>query len=68
MSGGLLVGVCQRDGNFYHHLTQPDDQFKIKDAIEEFWEEEILPKLPAADSFVFDVYMEDSTDKVSDAR
>ena len=38
---GLMLGVSQRDGNYYRHLQEEDSQDEIAETIRAFWEDEI---------------------------
>ncbi|CCE61381.1 hypothetical protein TPHA_0A03030 [Tetrapisispora phaffii CBS 4417] len=61
VKNGEIIGVSQRDLNYYDYLETLSDTFK--DAIDEFVEDKILPKFTLK-SFVLDVYIPRPFDKV----
>ncbi|SMN19891.1 similar to Saccharomyces cerevisiae YLR215C CDC123 Protein involved in nutritional control of the cell cycle [Maudiozyma saulgeensis] len=56
-----VVGVSQRDLNYYDYLKPLGDTFK--DLIDEFVEDTVIPKFPD-DSFVLDIYIPRPFDKI----
>lgn len=67
---GVLVGISQRDSNFYDHLQDPTVQQGLRQGIREFFEDEVAENPPTvhsssasgapsgSNSFVFDVYVD----------
>lgn len=70
---GVLVGISQRDLNFYDHLQAPETQARLRTGIREFFEDELASNPPIAAgpssaaaqaavpdnaSYVFDVYVD----------
>ncbi|KAG8906631.1 hypothetical protein FRB99_006419 [Tulasnella sp. 403] len=54
---GKLVGICQRDGNFYEHLNEAETQKAILETVNSFWESKIKGKFPGGDNYVFDILL-----------
>ncbi|CED83305.1 Uncharacterized conserved protein [Phaffia rhodozyma] len=52
-----LLGICQRDTNFYEHLVDPDTQAKIHQSLLEFFDTTIRGKFAGGPDYVVDVYM-----------
>ncbi|KAF8650155.1 hypothetical protein AX16_005390 [Volvariella volvacea WC 439] len=48
-----LIGICQRDTNYYDFLNEPAMQEKVTTAIRNFWEEHIKSKF-ASEDYIFD--------------
>lgn len=68
---GVLVGISQRDFNFYDHLQNQETQEKLRRDIREFFEDELASNPPVSAgssnattaapdnaSYVFDVYVD----------
>ncbi|WVO18590.1 hypothetical protein L204_106309 [Cryptococcus depauperatus] len=52
-----LIGITQRDMNFYNHLQSEDTQLKICQTAREFFEDEIRENYEGGDDYVFDLYL-----------
>lgn len=57
----LLIGVSQRDGNFYRHLQEEDSQDEIAETIRAFCEDEIRGVYAGGLDYIFDVYLTSPT-------
>ncbi|ORX37070.1 D123-domain-containing protein [Kockovaella imperatae] len=54
----VLLGVSQRDTNFYDFLQDSDAKRQVIDAIRDFWEDEVrLNFTTGGGSYIFDVYL-----------
>ncbi|KDR82744.1 hypothetical protein GALMADRAFT_58004 [Galerina marginata CBS 339.88] len=49
-----LLGISQRDTNYYEFQNDPSTQQKVISAVQGFWEENIKPKWTAQPDYVFD--------------
>ncbi|KAL4070056.1 D123-domain-containing protein [Scleroderma yunnanense] len=50
-----LLGITQRDPNFYDFMVNPDTQSTIQSTVHKFWEENIKPNWPLAQKdYIFD--------------
>ncbi|KAH9480460.1 Cell division cycle protein 123 [Psilocybe cubensis] len=52
--GDKLIGISQRDVNFYEFWNDTDTQAKVASAVSEFWETNIRPHWSAQPDYVFD--------------
>ncbi|KJE01852.1 cytoplasmic protein [Cryptococcus gattii NT-10] len=60
----MLVGITQRDMNFYDHLQPEEVRNKISRTVREFWEDEIRGNYEGGDDYVFDLYLSPNFDSV----
>lgn len=54
---GRLIGISQRDTNFYDFMNEPKTQNKIVETLQRFWKEEIKSKWHGQQDYIFDVLM-----------
>ncbi|KAG0700464.1 cytoplasmic protein [Suillus ampliporus] len=54
---GCLIGISQRDTNFYDFMNEPRTQQKIVEALLRLWEENIKFKWLGHQDYIFDVLM-----------
>ncbi|KIJ62710.1 hypothetical protein HYDPIDRAFT_135933 [Hydnomerulius pinastri MD-312] len=55
---GKLLGICQRDTNFYDFMVDPATQRKVRETVRQFWEENIRPKWTFTQAdYVFDLLL-----------
>ncbi|KAF8957242.1 D123-domain-containing protein [Flammula alnicola] len=52
--GNVLLGISQRDTNFYQFWNDPATQRQVASAVREFWETNIKPKWTAQQDYIFD--------------
>ncbi|KAG1898122.1 D123-domain-containing protein [Suillus fuscotomentosus] len=52
-----LIGISQRDTNFYDFMNEPQTQSKILETLWHFWEDKIKSKWHGQQDYVFDVLM-----------
>jgi len=52
-----LIGICQRDVNFYPYLTDKETRDKITNSIRTLWESKINGVFQGSDSYIFDVLL-----------
>ncbi|KAL0240680.1 hypothetical protein I308_106479 [Cryptococcus tetragattii IND107] len=60
----MLVGITQRDMNFYDHLQPEEVRNKISRTVRDFWEDEIRGNYEGGDDYVFDLYLSPNFDSV----
>ncbi|OXG26247.1 cytoplasmic protein [Cryptococcus neoformans Bt120] len=61
----VLVGITQRDMNFYDHLQPEEVRSKISRTVREFWEDEIRENYEGGDDYVFDLYLSPNFDSAT---
>ncbi|KAG1864544.1 D123-domain-containing protein [Suillus tomentosus] len=54
---GRLIGISQRDTNFYDFMNEPQTQNKIVETLQRFWEDKIKSDWHGQQDYVFDVSM-----------
>ncbi|KAG2065571.1 D123-domain-containing protein [Suillus decipiens] len=54
---GRLIGISQRDTNFYDFMNEPQTQNKIIETLECFWNEKIKSQWYGQQDYIFDVLM-----------
>lgn len=54
---GQLIGVSQRDTNYYEYLNEPDTSRCILASVREFWECHIKDKWNGCPDYVFDILL-----------
>ncbi|KAG2046583.1 D123-domain-containing protein [Suillus hirtellus] len=54
---GCLIGISQRDTNFYDFMNEPQTQSKILETLQRFWEDKIKSQWHGQQDYVFDVLM-----------
>ncbi|KAG2096524.1 D123-domain-containing protein [Suillus discolor] len=54
---GRLIGISQRDTNFYDFMNEPQTQNKVLETLQRFWEDKIKSKWHGQQDYVFDVLM-----------
>lgn len=54
---GCLIGISQRDTNFYDFMNEPQTQSKIVETLQRFWKDKIKSKWHGHQNYVFDVLM-----------
>jgi len=54
---GRLIGISQRDTNFYDFMNEPQTQSKILETLQRFWEDKIKSEWHGQQDYVFDVLM-----------
>ncbi|KAG1858632.1 D123-domain-containing protein [Suillus tomentosus] len=54
---GCLIGISQRDTNFYDFMNEPQTQNKILETLQRFWEDRIKSEWHGQQDYVFDVLM-----------
>jgi len=52
----ILLGISQRDPNYYEYLNEPSTQEKVTAAVKKFWETNIKGKLATGD-YTFDILL-----------
>ncbi|WWD18786.1 hypothetical protein CI109_103241 [Kwoniella shandongensis] len=52
-----LIGVTQRDLNFYDHLQSEETRTQICDTVRELWEDEIRENYEGGPDYIFDLYL-----------
>ncbi|KAG2358320.1 D123-domain-containing protein [Suillus spraguei] len=52
---GRLIGISQRDTNFYDFMNEPQTQNKIVETLQTFWKEKIKSQWYGQQDYVFDV-------------
>lgn len=53
--GNELIGISQRDTNYYEFWNDPETQDKVSSAVREFWEKNIRPRWTASSAdYAFD--------------
>ncbi|WVQ84406.1 hypothetical protein IAT38_006558 [Cryptococcus sp. DSM 104549] len=52
-----LIGVSQRDLNFYDHLQPEETRTKICDTVRAFWEDEVRENFAGGKDYVFDLHL-----------
>ncbi|KAL0580118.1 hypothetical protein V5O48_001894 [Marasmius crinis-equi] len=52
-----LIGICQRDSNYYDFLNEAETKTQISNAIETFWKSKIKPRWVSSSDYVFDVLL-----------
>ncbi|KAH7873161.1 D123-domain-containing protein [Lentinula edodes] len=53
----VLLGISQRDTNYYDFLNDPDTQSKIMNTVVTFWKNKIQPQWKAEASYVLDLLL-----------
>ncbi|KAF5389312.1 hypothetical protein D9757_003494 [Collybiopsis confluens] len=53
----VLLGISQRDTNFYEYLNEPGTQSKIRNAVVDFWKTKIRPKWQTDADYIFDILL-----------
>ncbi|BEI85623.1 hypothetical protein CcaverHIS002_0510240 [Cutaneotrichosporon cavernicola] len=56
----ILLGITQRDTNFYEHYQGADEQAALVSRVREFYEDEICENYAGGANYVFDLYLADS--------
>ncbi|KAF9472111.1 D123-domain-containing protein [Pholiota conissans] len=51
---GVLLGISQRDTNFYEFWNVPETQQRVTTAVQDFWKEHIVPNWPGQPDYIFD--------------
>jgi len=54
---GVLVGISQRDTNYYEFLNEPSTQRKIVSSFVAYWTAHVKPKWTGPPSYTFDVLL-----------
>jgi len=54
---GVLVGISQRDTNYYEFLEEPETQRKIVTSFATYWATRVQPKWTGPASYTFDVLL-----------
>ncbi|KAF8170075.1 cytoplasmic protein [Pholiota molesta] len=54
---GKLLGISQRDTNFYAFWNDPATQARVIAAVRDFWAAHIAPRWPAQPDYVFDLLL-----------
>ncbi|OAX42331.1 D123-domain-containing protein [Rhizopogon vinicolor AM-OR11-026] len=54
---GRLIGISQRDTNFYDFMNEPQTQQRIIEALQRLWEDSIKSKWHGQQDYIFDVLM-----------
>ncbi|KAI0062934.1 D123-domain-containing protein [Artomyces pyxidatus] len=54
---GALLGISQRDDNYYDFLNDPATQSKIATSVHAYWLTQIHPKWTATASYTFDILL-----------
>ncbi|KAG2145868.1 D123-domain-containing protein [Suillus clintonianus] len=52
-----LIGISQRDTNFYDFMNEPETQQKIAETLKRFWEEDVKSQWHGQQDYIFDVLM-----------
>ncbi|KAJ7069833.1 D123-domain-containing protein [Mycena amicta] len=52
-----LIGISQRDTNYYEFLNDPATQSKIASSVQEFWESNIRAKWHGPNDYIFDLLL-----------
>jgi len=55
--GKFFLGICQRDGNYYEHLNDPETQRKIRTGVSTLWENKIKGRFPGGRNYVVDLLL-----------
>ncbi|KAJ3716977.1 D123-domain-containing protein [Lentinula raphanica] len=53
----VLLGICQRDTNYYDFLNQSETRSKVLQTVVEFWTNKIRPKWQAEHTYVVDLLL-----------
>ncbi|KAJ4491316.1 D123-domain-containing protein [Lentinula edodes] len=53
----VLLGISQRDTNYYDFLNDPDTQSKIMNTVVTFWKNKIQPQWKAEASYILDLLL-----------
>ncbi|EPQ54533.1 D123-domain-containing protein, partial [Gloeophyllum trabeum ATCC 11539] len=54
---GRLLGISQRDTNYYEYLNDPSTSRLILDSVQEFWEKNVKDRWDACPDYVFDILL-----------
>ncbi|TFK52520.1 cytoplasmic protein [Heliocybe sulcata] len=54
---GRLIGISQRDMNYYEYLNEPDTSRRVLGSVREFWEQNIKGKWDKCPTYVFDILL-----------
>ncbi|EJT98720.1 D123-domain-containing protein [Dacryopinax primogenitus] len=53
----VLLGISQRDPNYYNFLNSSEIQVTVRNTIERLWRENLMMKCPVGSHYVFDVLL-----------
>ncbi|KAG8907289.1 hypothetical protein FRC01_007737, partial [Tulasnella sp. 417] len=53
----VLVGICQRDTNFYDHLIKDETQSLMRETVSTFFRDKIKGKFPGGPNYIFDILL-----------
>ncbi|GMK59696.1 hypothetical protein CspeluHIS016_0803020 [Cutaneotrichosporon spelunceum] len=56
----ILLGITQRDTNFYEHYQSAEEQAALISRVSEFYEDEIRENYAGGPNYIFDLYLADS--------
>lgn len=51
----VLIGICQRDTNFYDYMLERETRDKIRSTATKFWTEEVKKRWKGGENYVFDI-------------
>ncbi|KAI0051088.1 cytoplasmic protein [Auriscalpium vulgare] len=57
VQNGVLIGISQRDTNYYDFLNEPEMQQKVQESIHKYWRDHIQAKWTATASYIFDILL-----------
>ncbi|KIL67823.1 hypothetical protein M378DRAFT_980458 [Amanita muscaria Koide BX008] len=52
-----LLGIAQRDTNYYEYLNDPETKGKLVSAVKTYWESKVRTRWKANEDYVFDILM-----------
>ncbi|KAG8975649.1 hypothetical protein FRB90_009474 [Tulasnella sp. 427] len=52
-----IIGICQRDTNFYEHLVKPETQSLIRETLQRFFAEKVMGKFSGGPNYIFDILL-----------
>ncbi|THV05275.1 D123-domain-containing protein [Dendrothele bispora CBS 962.96] len=53
----ILIGISQRDTNYYEFLNNPEMRLKIVETVKIFWRTSIQPLWKSSDDYIFDILL-----------